>query len=81
MQVNVYITRHAGRLKNKMLVVPDNSTAWIPRAYQVGWIIFGQFASLDAMFKGAELEMHIKEKGYAVLDAEVQDGHQAAASR
>lgn len=73
MEVNVYITRRAGQLKNKMLVVPDAPTAAMPRAYQVGWVHFGRFDSLDPVFGGADLDLHIREKGYAVLDAEIQD--------
>jgi hypothetical protein len=73
MQVNVFITRHAGHLKNKMLVLPVTPTAMIPKAYQTGWIFFGTFDCTDVVFKGADIGLHFKEKGYAVLDAEIQD--------
>jgi hypothetical protein len=46
MQVNVYITRHAGQLKNKMLAVPETSIDVMPKA------LSGVVDSSEAMFQG-----------------------------
>ncbi|HEY0034750.1 MAG TPA: hypothetical protein VGB81_15930, partial [Devosia sp.] len=72
-QVNLFITRRAGRMKNKLLVLPVAPDAVVPKAYQNGWIHFGTFESDDAMFTGVDLELHLQIKGYVVMDAEAQD--------
>lgn len=76
MVVNVFITRRSGLLQNKMLVLSVAPSVLLPKAYQTGWIHFGTFDSSDNMFTGAQLEFHIREKGYAVLDAKIQDQQQ-----
>ncbi len=60
-------------MQNIMLVLPVTPTAPIPKAYEKGWIYFDTFDSSDAVFRGADVELHLQTKGYALVDAEALD--------
>jgi hypothetical protein len=76
MQVNVFITRESGELRNKLLVLPINPKVAIPPEFRLGWIYYATVSTGDRMFgemDAVTLEEHVASRGFASIKPETPD--------
>lgn len=68
MQVNVFVTRVNGALRNSLLVLPVSPAAAIPPEMREGWTYYATTNSDDAMFRSASIEDDIALQGYCLVE-------------
>jgi hypothetical protein len=76
MQVNVFISREAGHLHDKLLVLPMAPKAPIPKTYRVGWQYFATTDTADAMFGNVDpraIEVELSSNGFAIVSPHAPD--------
>jgi hypothetical protein len=70
MQVNVFVSRHDGQLRNEFLVLPLDLKAPVPKQYRVGWRYFATTNTTDHLFGDIDalaIEAEIGANGFAVV--------------
>lgn len=70
MNVNVFVARVDGALRNELLVLPLTPEAAIPAQYRVGWNYYATVDSGDRMFGDVDaraIEVEIATSGFAVV--------------